>query len=52
MIDVVRYVLPFGALGRLVHALKVRNDVRRIFDYRRQSVEELLVHQRGIGSSA
>ena len=29
MIDVVRYRLPFGVLGRIVHALKVRGDVRR-----------------------
>lgn len=41
MSDVVRYVLPFGPLGELVHALKVRGDVGRIFDYRRQKVQEL-----------
>ena len=41
MIDVVRYSLPFGVLGRIVHALKVRSDVRRIFDYRRQRIGEL-----------
>ena len=41
MIDVVRYRLPFGLLGRLVHAWKVRGDVRRIFDYRRQRIHEL-----------
>ena len=39
MIDVLRYTLPFGVLGRLVHALKVRGDVRRISDYRRQRIE-------------
>jgi ligand-binding SRPBCC domain-containing protein len=41
MIDVVRYTLPFGVLGRMVHALKVRRDLRRIFDYRRQRICEL-----------
>jgi hypothetical protein len=41
MIDIVRYVLPFGILGRIVHSLKVREDVRRIFDYRRQRIDEL-----------
>jgi ligand-binding SRPBCC domain-containing protein len=41
MTDVVRYRLPFGPLGRLVHVLKVRNDVRAIFDYRRRQIEEL-----------
>ncbi len=46
MIDVVRYRLPFGVLGRLVHALKVRGDVRRIFDYRRQRIHELFAEHR------
>jgi ligand-binding SRPBCC domain-containing protein len=41
MIDIVRYRLPFGILGRIVHALKVRGDVRRVFDYRRERIQEL-----------
>ncbi|MEO7651746.1 MAG: SRPBCC family protein [Bryobacteraceae bacterium] len=46
MIDVVRYKLPFGVLGRMVHALKVRGGVRRIFDYRRLRIGELFEEQR------
>ena len=46
MIDVVRYRLPFGLLGRLGHACKVRGDVRRIFDYRRQRIHELFAEHR------
>lgn len=38
MTDVVRYRLPFGVLGRLINAVKVRGDVRRIFDYRREQI--------------
>ena len=41
MTDVVRYILPFGPLGRLVHTLKVRRDVAQIFAYRRKRIEEL-----------
>jgi ligand-binding SRPBCC domain-containing protein len=41
MTDVVRYRLPFGILGRIVHSLMVRDDVRKIFDYRRQRIQEL-----------
>jgi ligand-binding SRPBCC domain-containing protein len=41
MIDVVRYVLPFGILGRIVHAIKVRGDVRTIFDYRHKRIAEM-----------
>ena len=47
MIDVVRYVLPFGVLGRIVHTMKVRSDVRRIFDYRRQRIHELFATAKG-----
>jgi ligand-binding SRPBCC domain-containing protein len=45
MIDIVRYRLPCGFLGRMVHAWKVRGDVRRIFDYRRQRIQELFREQ-------
>jgi hypothetical protein len=41
MIDEVQYELPFGILGRIVHALKVRGDVSRIFDYRRLRIDAL-----------
>ncbi|HUV29610.1 MAG TPA: SRPBCC family protein [Acidobacteriota bacterium] len=34
IVDEVRYVLPFGILGRLLHALLVRRRIERIFDYR------------------
>ena len=34
MIDEVEYLLPLGILGQIVHAIKVRRDVSRIFDYR------------------
>jgi len=41
MIDVVRYRLPFGPIGRLVNALVVRRDVERIFDYRNSRIGEI-----------
>jgi len=41
MIDVVRYRLPFGPLGRLVNALLVRRDVERIFDYRNRRIGQI-----------
>jgi uncharacterized protein len=49
MSDVVRYALPFGGLGRIVHALKVRGDVVRIFEYRRQRIAELFAEKKGAG---
>lgn len=32
--DIVHYALPFGLLGRIVHALFVRRQLERVFDYR------------------
>ena len=52
--DEVRYALPFGMLGRIVHPL-VRRQIRRIFEYRRATVERLLVGSdaaSGFGSAA
>jgi hypothetical protein len=40
--DRVRYALPFGPLGWLAHALFVRRDLARIFDYRVGAVAEQL----------
>ncbi len=34
MTDTVRYLLPFGPLGNLVHALAVRRQLERIFEHR------------------
>jgi len=41
MTDVVRYRLPLGILGRVMHLIKVRRDVERIFDYRFQRIQEV-----------
>jgi ligand-binding SRPBCC domain-containing protein len=39
--DVVRYALPLGVVGRAAHALMVRRDVERIFNYRVARIGEL-----------
>lgn len=38
--DRVRYAIPFGPLGAIAHALFVRRDLARIFDYRQRAVAE------------
>lgn len=38
--DIVDYALPFGILGRLVHALFVKKKLEAIFDYRFRILEE------------
>jgi ligand-binding SRPBCC domain-containing protein len=41
MRDRVEYRLPFGPLGRLVHALFVRRQLARIFDHRRRVIAQM-----------
>ena len=38
--DHVRYGLPFGILGRIVHFFKVKRDVQKIFEYREKLIDE------------
>jgi len=40
--DHVRYALPFGVLGELMHKLIVRRDVESIFAFRQRPLTELL----------
>ena len=41
MQDIVKYELPLGPLGELAHTVKVRSDVGRIFDFRRDTIARL-----------
>lgn len=41
MNDKLRYQLPFGLLGKLVHRLLVRKKINQIFDYRYQVLNQI-----------
>src|SRR5690606_7896787 len=41
MQDTIKYRLPFGVLGRLVHRLVVKKRIDEIFSYRRKVLEKL-----------
>lgn len=43
MEDIVDYAMPFGLLGRLVHALFIRKKLESIFAYREQVMKEIFV---------
>ena len=47
MSDSVRYQLPLGMLGRMAHALRVRRDLDRIFDYRADTISRLFLSRAG-----
>ena len=40
--DRVRYAIPYGPIGSLAHALFVRRDLERIFDYRAAAFRRLV----------
>ncbi|MEX2026752.1 MAG: SRPBCC family protein [Pirellulaceae bacterium] len=42
MTDRVRYQMPAGPLGRIVHALWTKRTLNKIFDYRFARIDELL----------
>ena len=39
--DRVRYVVPFGLLGRITNWLWIQHDLKQIFEYRRSVINEL-----------
>ena len=43
MTDEIRYVLPFGYLGKFSHGLFVRRNLESIFRFRRQALEEIFL---------
>ena len=43
MTDEIRYVLPFGYLGKFSHCLFVRRNLESIFRFRRQALEEIFL---------
>ncbi len=46
MEDIVHYAMPFGWLGRVVHALLVGPRLQHIFDYRYACLEAMFASQR------
>ncbi len=41
MTDTIYYKLPFGIFGRLLNSLKVEQDIKKIFSYRKTTLESL-----------
>jgi ligand-binding SRPBCC domain-containing protein len=41
MIDIVHYKLPLGIFGKLLNKVMVANQLKTIFDYRFNKIEEL-----------
>jgi len=48
--DRVEYEIPLGSLGKVAQLLFIGRDLTRVFDYRRESVHELIERPVGVGS--
>jgi ligand-binding SRPBCC domain-containing protein len=44
--DTVYYEVPFGIFGKILHFFFIRNTLKRIFDYRKEKLAELLNNNR------
>lgn len=52
MVDIVDYVLPFGPLGRLAHAVLVRAQLEAIFDFRCAAIAARFGHRASLPSES
>ena len=41
IIDKVSYSIPFGILGRVLHSIWIKNDLKNIFEHRKVVIEKL-----------
>lgn len=46
MTDEINYAIPYGIIGRLANWVFVENEVKAIFEYRREKIEKLFSRQR------
>ncbi|MFN5295778.1 MAG: SRPBCC family protein [Flavobacteriales bacterium] len=44
MTDIVNYAMPLGILGRIAHAVWVKNKLKGIFDYRTHVIDRIFPH--------
>jgi len=52
MRDTLRYAIPMGWLGHIAAGWRVRQDVERIFDFRREQIRETFENRTHPGASA
>lgn len=43
--DRVKYAIPMGILGRFIHAIYIKNDLKKIFTHRKIAIENVFLHE-------
>lgn len=41
MTDIVNYAIPYSFVGRIAHALIVKDKLKNVFEYRRREIKEM-----------
>ena len=41
IIDELKYAIPFGFFGRLIHFLYIKHDIKSIFEYRHKNLDKI-----------
>ena len=42
--DVIKYSIPLGILGRALHYIWIRNDLNRVFNYRKEVIDKIFTN--------
>lgn len=50
MEDIIDYKIPFGILGQLAHPIIVKNQLKKIFNYREEKLKELFGEMKDVPS--
>ena len=41
--DVIKYSIPLGFIGRIMHFLWIKNDLNKVFNFRKKVIDEIFV---------
>ena len=49
--DIIRYSIPLGILGRVLHYFWIRNDLNRVFNYRKEVIDKIFTNNETLEKS-
>ena len=49
--DVIKYSIPLGPIGRLMHFLWIKNDLKNVFNFRKKVIDEIFTNSKELETS-
>ena len=49
--DVIKYSIPLGFIGRIMHFLWIKNDLNKVFNFRKKVIDEIFVKNEALENS-